>query len=1340
MSGSLPTNEEGELLGQMLRAKSPTQTLIDSFNHTIAYRIPKIIEGKRLTTNTGKVITFSNPFFTRPMINDKNQNNQSVPLYPRYVRTQMQNYMAKIYVKLTFNETDAYGNLRPIPGQEIEQVLLGKIPVMIGSELDNLYGMTREERARQGEAEMDPQGYFIMHQERVLLNIEKLRVNVPFLYEEKGVYQVRYTSKTLFDRTIVVLQEMKSGIYLSFSGMQPKSKIDIFSIFFALGFKKDTVMNAITVMDSFINDENPERLLRRKKELRQYLQETIASYNKSSMGSNPDVIARVLAEKFQKTALTKSAKQLVEVEELVRKSVFKNITYPPSRAGKSDEQFYNDVNGILYSKIRMLAYMCVKYIEFKNGYRQPDDRDNWANKMVDDAGRHIEVRFNDIFHTVIEAAQKKILKNKVENISNVKMAINTNTLGEQFEKSFTRGLWSNFKTAKPAVVVDILNRDTLLSTPAHLRRINAPINRQAMLKEKRGVHPSSWGFICPATTSEGSACLQYDTLIEMSDGNFRQIGSLQNGDLIMSVNPLTLEKESTMIYNHFTKMASSHGQGLYQISTDYRTIVATGDHPFLTENGWVYAKSLSIQEHKLITVNGTDPIKTIERLTQDVLVADFTTVSDNHSMISNGFITHNCGLVKDAGITTYISLERDDDYIHAAIKSLFLNGIPLAVTPTNFNSLFLNGVHLGYINSKSVQEQLLVWRRTQRIAFDTGIILDEQSDLWISTSGGRLCRPLLIVTTDENGISTPVIDKLRIRGASIKTLMDSGALEYIDAAEQQNSRIFIASVKSKITTANQYMQTALDNAHYSQQSFIAESNKSFRETISEESKVESKPELAIIENEMKKAVAAANMVLAEPKYTHMEIDPTVILGVSSIVIPLPESMPGPRVTYQAGMGKQALGPNSIRNEIRYETTVKQLVTGGVPFTATDAHERFGLDRYPAGMNVVLMVSFMGGTNQEDAIAMNKASVERGLFKHIVFHSYRTVIANDDELKLPENKKSAKYAKLNEKGIIQIGATVVPGDVLVSKFTKDTTDKKNIVMRESSLFAEIGKEGIVDDVIETINTGDEGGILIRIRLREYREPVAGDKFASRYAQKGVIGKLIPEENLPFITSSNPFLAGIRPDIIFNPLGMPSRMTVPKMLEVILGKIVALTGKRINVTAFRKFNMASFMDQLQDLGMNRVGTETFINGETGRQMETMIFSGPVYYQQLRHMVRDKAQARGRGAVQYTNRQPVSGIRKQGALRTGRMEVAAYVEHGAMSLLQDRTSKSSDEYKFNICIPCGTFASAHGTESKIECRLCKSCDKGNFRQINLPYTFYYVTSLAKIAGIKMKFSVAT
>lgn len=1332
MSATLATNEEGELLNQLLQVKPVTASMIDSYNHTVNYLIPKIIESQRLTTLKGKVITFSNPFFTRPTTIDKNHNNQIVPLYPYEARIRGESYMAKIYVRLTFNESDKYGQLTPIEGQTIE-TYLGKIPVMIGSELDNLYGLSEKERAQKGEPEKDPQGYFIIHQERTLLNLERLRTNIPLMYEDRGQQVVRYTSKTLTDTTIVVVQEIKNCLDVSFSGMESKQHLNIFIVFFVLGLKQNTVQTTLQIMDSFITDADPARELRRKKELRQYLQETNSAFIEATHQGSPTVIANLVADKFRKMAFIKSADQLIQVEENVRSLLFKNIKYPPTRAGKTDAQFAQDVNGALSAKVRMLAYMCTKFIEFKNGYRELDDRDNWANKMIEDAGRHIEVRFNDILGTVMEMAQKKITKDKIEGIENVEMAIRTNLLGEQFQKSFTRGIWSNFKTQKPVVTVDILNRDTLLATYSQLKKINAPMNGKGMVKEKRMVHLSGWGYISPSSTPEGATCLKWDTPVQMADGSSKQIGQLRDGDWIITVNPTTYEKEPTQIYNHFVRMASAHNQGLFKITTlNGREIIATGDHAFLTQNGWVNAEKLKLGLHKVVFDFENNcscvGLSQIERLTEDVLVSDFTTVSPHHSMISNGFVTHNCGIVKDSAQTTYLSLDRDDSYIHGLIVPF----LKYTVSKDNSNSIFLNGVHLGYINSNYLQKEILTWRRQQRIPFDTGIFTDLMEDLWIYTTGGRMCRPVLIVETDENGFSMPVIDKLKLRGQSIQTLLEKGAMEYIDAAEQQNPRVIIASVKSKINNANSYLLTAYENLKYVNEQIqqIEADTK-----ISESEKIKKRTAL---EEEKKQFTDAYEKAFSEPKYTHMEIDPTVILGVRTALVPLPESMPGPRVTYQEGMYQQASGANSARDELRYDTTAKRLITAEVPFTAIDMHERLGLDRYPAGMHVILMISTAFGYNQEDAIVMNKASIERGLFKHVIYHSYKVVIASNDEIRPPE-KMNAYTSKLNEKGIIRIGETVVPGDMLVSKITKDNSDKKNIVIRDTSLYAEIGKKGVVDDILETMNTEEEGGILIRIRLREVREPIEGDKFASRYAQKGVIGKVVPEVDMPVIVSSDPYLNGVRPDIIFNPLGIPSRMTVPKLLEVILGKIIARTGVRINVTAFRKFNMISFMDKLHDLGMARTGNELFMNAKTGRPMEVQIFTGPVYYQQLRHMVRDKAQARGRGAVQYLTRQPTAGIRRQGAMRMGRMEVTALIEHGSSQLIKERTSTSSDAYRFTICIPCGSFAIVQGLESKVECLLCKNCNPQNFRNITMPYSMKLLTNLLAIANIKVKYVVS-
>ena len=1146
---SLDTTEEGVLLNQILQAKGGAQPLIEGINHFVNHRIPKIIEAKTITTVTGKVITLSLPKFSRPTITDKNNGNKPVTLWPAEARIRTLNYMAKLFVTVTFNERNPNtGALVPIPGQQID-MMLGKFPVMIGTELDNLSTITKEERVLKGEPEKDPCGYFIMHAERLLLNIERLRTRSPFLYEDKGKYNVRYTSKSLFDSTIVKILEDHDDMMVFFSGMKQTSKVNIFTIFYILGLEpygeESTPDRAFKIMDTFIADSDPVRLARRKKELRQYLQITTAAFMKTTEGSRREKICSIMSGFFERTALVKSPNQFKEIQDIVGIGMFKNITYPPFPVNKTQQQFEQDLNGVFYAKIRMLAYMIVKYVDFKNGYRKPDDRDDWGNKMIEDASVHMETKFIEIYNVIMNAAEKKIINSKVETVANIKAMFDNSTMEAMYNKAFVSGMWFGAKTTNSTVVVDMFSRETLLSSHAHIKRISAPSNRQASIRPKRMVKNTQWAIIDPAATPEGVAV----------------------------------------------------------------------------------------------------------------------------------------GLVKEAAITTYISLERDESIVHN-----LLNGYYSVIhSPEKMHSLFLNGVHLGYCNTREVRAKAMNWRRTQQIHFDTGIIMDVQSDLWIYTTSGRMCRPILIVETDEKGFSQRVIDKKNLKGASLQELMKNGALEYIDAAEQSHPDIFIATLKEKIDIQNE--------------------NRRISETP-----------------------------LKDPHYTHAEIDPGVILGISTSVIPMSNMMPGPRTTYQASMGKQAMGPNSIRNELRYETTFKQLGTPGVPFAATESHERVGLDRFPAGANVVVAIMAMEGLNEEDSIVMNRASLERGLFRHTVYHSYKTVANMNEEIRIPD-KNSARYAKLDENGIIRVGSIVVPGDALVGKVLRDTSDKKNVVTKDTTLYAEIGKEGIVDHIIKTDNPPPEGGILVRIRLRQVRLPVPGDKFASRYAQKGVIGKIVDEEDMPFI-SSGKFLGGIRPDIVFNPHGIPTRMTVSKLVEFLFGRITAATGKRINTTAFRKFDINTFMDYLSELGMNRTGKETFIDGKTGKPLEVQLFTGPVYYQILRHLVRDKAQARSTGAVQYLTRQPVAGIRKQGGLRYGHMEIAALVEHGSMSLLQERTSKSSDAYKFVVCKACGTFAHVNSETGEKVCRVCNRCDDSSLAMIEMPYSMKLLTQILAGSFIKLQF----
>ncbi len=1163
---SIATDDAGRLLMQFMQERGLSIPPIASYNHTVNYRLKPIIESIQLKTNLGKVITLSNPQITRPVYTNKTTG-QSEDLFPERARSHSLLYFGTIFVRVTFNERERRqdgtptGRLLPIEGQSAE-IPLGQLPVMLGSEFDNLHGLTREQRAEHGEPLYDPQGYFIVHLERLLLHIERLRLNSPMLYEDKGIFAMRYTAKTLLDKTIVEVGEKDNDLLMLFSGMKMGQKINVMYIFYLLiGFElgKRTVEFSMNYMHSFIQDTNERRLARRKKEFNQYMTTVISSFRSSSGAGNAEQVYNVVLGKLNDNTASK-IKSREELESFIRTSVFKNITYPPVLRGQSDEERLTEGSNAIYAKLRMLAYMVVKFVDFKNGYRKIDDRDSYANKMVEDPGAHIETRFLDIFKEVMADAQKKIEKQKIEVVANISSLLKSDLFRSRFETAFVRNKWSSSKIAKPIVIVDILNRESLLASYSHIRRQNTPMNKQSTIRAKRLLTPSQWATVCPIATQEG--------------------GSV--------------------------------------------------------------------------------------------------------------------GLSKDAAALLWISLEHEDSDLKARLLAL-LKGYEKG------NAVFLNGVPVGFGDTKEIRLMSLQWRRTQIVPFDTGIILDAMNDLWIYTNRGRCCRPVLLVETDPNGKMEVLIDKLGLRGSSVKTLLDQGVVEYIDVAEQLNTNFIVASTIDKIQVANDALEFAKDNP------------KLYEE------------------------------MLKSPKYSHMEISPNVILGISALTLPFPHMASSVRATYQSNMSKAALGSDAIRNILRFDTTSKIMNAPGVPFVSTDTHELLGLDRFPAGRNIVIAIMPFYGKNQEDAIVFNRASVERGLFHYTIYHSYKiTILAGKRDIKeeigIPD-KKSARFNKLAPNGIVRLKARVEPGDALVGKTTIDTSDPVNPKVRDTSLYAEIGKKGVVDEI--KIIDDPEGGKLVEIRLREYFSPKEGDKFALRFAQKGVISVLVDEQNMPFIESANPALRGVKPDVIFSPLGFPTRQTPNLFYEMILGRITAMTGIRVNSSAFQKFDLAKILEQLVELGFRKDSKEVFISGETGEPIQSMIFTGVSYYLQLRHLVEQKMQARATGAVQYLTRQPVAGIRKKGATRSSFMEISAMQEHGAAYLMQERLSKASDAYTFTFCTDCGNYAYVHSEKGTKECIGCQKRDPNKqvtLKRIEMPYSMKLLTSVLSGMGIKLRYVISS
>ncbi len=673
----------------------------------------------------------------------------------------------------------------------------------------------------------------------------------------------------------------------------------------------------------------------------------------------------------------------------------------------------------------------------------------------------------------------------------------------------------------------------------------------------------------------------------------------------------------------------------------------------------------------------------------------------------------NCGLVKNAAQMVDISEAVSEEEVKALLAEADVD--PNPVGWAEGARVHVNGDIFGlHMNPHKLVEHFKRRRRSGRIRSEVSIRHDAVNrDIFINTDKGRILRPLLVLDGGSMVLSKEYLDGLKDRTISFKDLVNEGVVEWVDAEEEEDLLVaprpfdlphtspkhgrpinpakveWLNMGEEGISKAKLSAEVIMPNGEIVHEKFSIPLNY-YQEDLDKLRRKEKKTGDVLI-------------------FTHVEIDPQLILGVCASLVPYPEHNSTPRVTGGTAMVKQSLGLPSANGRLRPDTRQHILHYTQNSMTGTRAMDATNFIRRPAGQNFVVAILSHHGYNMQDAVIMNRGSVERALGRSTFIRTYnaerkRFPGGQVDEIEIPGSgldevkglKSPEAYAHLENDGLptpeTEISSKPEDRDRVPQVLVGKTSPPRFLEeshgaflqaqeRRESSMNVRHGEGGFVDNVFVTESL--DSGRLVRITLRTNRIPELGDKFASRHGQKGVIGRLVDPEDMPFTVD------GVIPDLLINPHAIPSRMTVAHILEMIGGKVGAMEGRLIDGTAFSGEKEDSLREGLLRHGFAHTGRESMVNGETGEEFPAQIFVGVIYYQKLHHMVSGKIHARSRGRVQILTRQPTEGRARQGGLRFGEMERDCLIAHGASMVIKDRLLDESDGWELFVCAESGHIA---------------------------------------------------
>lgn len=1265
---------------------------IESYDNFINHQVQKTIEmfnpvrvvsEHDLIEETGEhalevLIRFENFKMYPPQIHENN--GATKMMLPQEARLRNFTYASTMTIDIRIEYIVRNTNNEPtVLHKFLPKINIGKMPIMVKSSVCVLTQNRHIHPLYTGECHMDCGGYFVIKgSEKTVLGQERAAENKIYCFDGKNTTKWSYYAeiksvpdyKCISPKQIEMMIASKNngfghGLYITIPRI--KQPIELFVLFRALGVPNDKRICEYILLDVDTTVHG---------ELLDFLQASIIDANKymTQEDAMRHITASVAYMPVGMDKETGAKKKREFAQEVLENDLFPHCSTPAQ-------------------KLILLGYMAKKLIQTSKRLTPLDDRDSYVNKRIELTGTLLNNLFRNYFNKLVKEMQKQVVREinggswrstedfeNIINMTNIYKIMKSTTIENGINRALATGDFSVKQSNSTRVgVAQVLNRLTYVSSLSHLRRINTPMEKSGEMVEPRKLHGTTFGFLC----------LTGDTEVLMSDRmTIKQIKDMVDGDTVITVNPTTLVDEPSDIHSYFCKMPDK----LFEITTvSGRKIKATANHPFLInkerQNIWVNLEDLQIGNKMVVRGENqqyiTDELLHINEIEPE-LVYDFTTRSDNHSFVASSFVVHNCpaetpegqsiGIVKNLSYLTHVTIPTSSASLRQYVVP-FMTRVEDVSSPNELYGkvkVFVNGAWLGVTDrAMELYEDMKDKKYRGIINIYTSVVFDyKQAEIRICNDGGRLTRPVLRVRNNRALVTKDIIDKLVAGDLTWNDLLtscrlDESVIEYIDPEEQNYAMIAMKSKRDPVEAA----------------------------------------------------------------YTHCEIHPSTIFGVLASCIPFPEHNQAPRNTYQTAMAKQAMGVYATNFDKRMDKTAYVLNYPGRPLVETRVMNFLHLNQIPSGCQIHVAIMTHTGYNQEDSVLINKAAIDRGLFLATIYHTEKDEdknIIRDEIIRCKPDKTKTKgikfgnYEKLNAQGFIPENSLVENRDVIIAKtipIKENRNDPTKLMKYEDQSKTFRTTEETYVDANYTGRNGD-GYNFAKVRVRILRKPVMGDKVSSRHGQKGTVGNIVPECDMPFTKD------GLRPDIIINPHAIPSRMTIAQLKETLLGKVLLELGMFGDATSFGDLDVKTIAQELQRVGYESYGNEIMYNGLTGEQLEMSTFIGPVFYQRLKHMVNDKQHSRAIGPMVNLTRQPAEGRSRDGGFRVGEMERDVMLAHGASRFCRERLYDVSDKYSIHVCKKCGMMASFNDGKKKgldFTIHLCRTCgNKTDFARVEVPYAF--------------------